>query len=235
LTLPEPFGKGENRALVWQDGHIVYVSGDWVYDGEVENDRPEGHGVLTSDSFCTEGQRYEGEFHEGLAHGQGVFENSKAGIRQEGTFVKGRYQEPNAVDGPIMLHANYGHSRWSISSSGKWKYEESDFEAKLDRLPFPGFGDINIARIEKDCITLTDYNGNVKELHPGESLHYSAEIEGREWSDGCVYDGDDYSLELTWEEIKSDNLQSFMETTFEITHDREFLQHCNTSSPVGAR
>lgn len=225
LTLPEPFGKGENRALVWQDGHIVYVSGDWVYDGEVENDRPEGHGVLTSDSFTTEGQRYEGEFHEGLAHGQGVFENSKAGIRQEGTFVKGRYQEPNAVDGPIMLHANYGHSRWSISSSGKWKYEESDFEAKLERLPFIGFGDINIARIEKDCITLTDYNGNVKELHPGESLHYSAEIEGREWSDGCVYDGDDYSLELTWEEIKSDNLQSFMETTFEITHDREFLQH----------
>lgn len=225
LTLPEPFGKGENRALVWQDGHIVYVSGDWVYDGEVENDRPEGRGVLTSDSFTTEGQRYEGEFHEGLAHGQGVFENSKAGIRQEGTFVKGRYQEPNAVDGPIMLHANYGHSRWSISSSGKWKYEESDFEAKLERLPFIGFGDINIARIEKDCITLTDYYGNVKMLHPGESLHYSAEIEGREWSDGCVYDGDDYSLELTWEEIKSDNLQSFMETTFEITHDREFLQH----------
>ena len=225
LTLPEPFGKGENRALVWQDGHIVYFNVGWTYDGEVKDDRPEGRGVLTSDSFRTEGQRYEGEFHEGLAHGQGVFENSKAGIRQEGTFVKGRYQEPNAVDGPIMLHANYGHSRWSISSSGKWKYEESDFEAKLDRLPFPGFGDINIARIEKDCITLTDYNGNVKELHPGESLHYSAEIEGREWSDGCVYDGDDYSLELTWEEIKSDNLQNFMETTFEITHDREFLQH----------
>lgn len=225
LTLPEPFGKGENRALVWQDGHIVYFNVGWTYDGEVKDDRPEGRGVLTSDSFTTEGQRYEGEFHEGLAHGQGVFENSKAGIRQEGTFVKGRYQEPNAVDGPIMLHANYGHSRWSISSSGKWKYEESDFEAKLDRLPFIGFGDINIARIEKDCITLTDYNGNVKELHPGESLHYSAEIEGREWSDGCVYDGDDYSLELTWEEIKSDNLQSFMETTFEITHDREFLQH----------
>ena len=75
---------------------------------------------------------------------------------------------------------------------------EKDFEAKLDRLPFSGFGDINIARIEKGCITLTDYYGNVKELHPGETVRYTAEIEGREWSDGCVYDGDDYSLELTW-------------------------------------
>ena len=224
LTLPEPFGKGENRALVWQDGHIVYVSGDWVYDGEVKNDRPEGHGVLTSDAFATEGQHYEGEFHEGLAHGKGVFENSKAGIRQEGTFVKGRYQEPNAVDGPVMLHARHGHSAWSISSQGGWKHEEKDFEAKLDRLPFSGFGDIKIARIEKDCVTLTDYYGNVKTLRPGETVRYTAEIEGREWSDGCVYDGDDYSLELTWKDVTNNN-QCTMETTFEITHDREFLQH----------
>ena len=224
LTLPEPFGKGENRALVWQDGHIVYVSGDWVYDGEVKNDRPEGHGVLTSDAFATEGQRYEGEFHEGLVHGKGVFENSKAGIRQEGTFVKGLYQEPNAVDGPVVLHARHGHSSWSISSQGGWKHEEKDFEAKLDRLPFSGFGDIKIARIEKDCVTLTDYYGNVKTLRPGETVRYTAEIEGREWSDGCVYDGDDYSLELTWKDVTNNN-QCTMETTFEITHDREFLQH----------
>ena len=26
----------------------------------------------------------------------------------------------------------------------------------------------------------------------------AAEIEGREWSDGCVYDGTEYKLVLTW-------------------------------------
>ncbi len=225
LTLPEPFGKGENKALVWQDGHIVYFNCGWAYDGELKDDRPEGHGVLTSETFQNEGQHYEGEFHEGLAHGQGVFENTKAGIRQEGTFVKGIYQEPKAATAPVILHARHGHSSWSISRQGEWKYEEKDFEAKLDRLPFTGFGDINIARIENDCITLTDYSNNVKELHPGETVHYTAEIEGREWSDGCVYDGDDYSLALTWKEELPKHTQSPMETTFEITHDREFLKH----------
>lgn len=225
MTLPEPFGKGENSALVWQDGHISYSSGDWVYDGEVKDNRPEGNGVLTSYASSTEGQRYEGEFHEGLAHGQGIYEDTKAGIRLEGTFVKGVYQEPNAANEPIILYARHGHSSWSISSEGEWKYEDSDFEAKLDRLPFSGFGDINIARIEKDCITLIDYYGNVKTLHPGETVRYTATIEGREWSDGCVYDGDDYSLDLTWIDMIMDNPQSPLETTFEITHDREFLQH----------
>ena len=224
LTLPEPFGQGENSALVWQDGHIAYIGDDWVYDGEVKNNRPEGHGVLMSDDFCNKRKRYEGEFHEGLAHGQGVFEDTKAGIRLEGTFVKGVYQEPNAAAEPIILHARHGHSSWSVGSEGEWKYEEKEFEAKLDRLPFSGFGDINIARIEKDCITLTDYYGKVKTLHPGETVRYTAEIEGHEWSDGCVYDGDDYSLELTWA-VKFGCLQSPLETTFEITHDREFLQH----------
>ena len=35
-------------------------------------------------------------------------------------------------------------------------------------------------------------------LTPGGSLHFSAEIEGREWSDGCVYDGDEYSMTISW-------------------------------------
>ena len=225
LRLPNPFGRGETDAWLWKDGHIEYEANIWTYNGEVKDDRPEGRGTLVGGKYSHEGESYVGEFHEGRAHGQGVFEDAKAGIRQEGTFVKGEYQEPNAATGPIILHAHHGHSSWSISSQSDWKYEDSDFEAKLDRLPFSGFGDIKIARIEKDCITLADYSGNVKELHPGETVHYSAEIEGREWSDGCVYDGDDYSLDLTWMEVKIDNPQNPLETTFEITHDRDFLQH----------
>ena len=132
LALPEPFGKGEKMALVWQDGHIVYFDSGWTYEGEVKDDKPEGHGVLTSDSYRTEGQHYEGEFHEGLVHGLGVFENTKAGIRQEGTFVNGVYQEPNAAE-PVILHARHEHSSWSISSQGKWDYEKTTFEITHDR------------------------------------------------------------------------------------------------------
>lgn len=198
LRLPKPLGDGETEALLWKDGHIEYRLDGWTYDGEVENDRPEGEGKLEGDRFSHKGESYVGEFHEGRVHGQGVFENVKAGIRQEGVFVKSVYQEPNAASEPIILHARHGHSSWSISSQGEWKYKSIDFEVKLESLPFSGFGDIKIARIEKDCITLTDYYDNVKLLRPGETIRYTAEIEGREWSDGCVYDGDDYSLELTW-------------------------------------
>lgn len=200
LHLPNPFGEGETVAWVWKNGHIEYRTAGWTYDGEVSDDRPEGKGKLVGNKYSHEGESYSGEFHEGQAHGQGVYENVKAGLCQEGAFVNGVYQEPNAAAEPVMLHARHGHSSWSISSQGAWKHEECDFEAKLERLPFSGFGDINIARIEKDCITLTDYYGNVKTLRRGETVRYTAEIEGREWSDGCVYDGDDYSLELTWRE-----------------------------------
>ncbi|MBR3092747.1 MAG: hypothetical protein IKG99_06955 [Bacteroidaceae bacterium] len=203
LELPDPFGQGMAQANVWAigrtKGHIEYAYGEWVYDGKMVDNRPEGHGVLVGDRFRHEGCRYEGEFHEGRCHGKGVFENTKAGIRQEGMFVAGVYQEPNAATAPITLHARYGHQHWSASGSGDWTYEECDFEPKLGRLIFVGFGDIEIARIEKDCITLTQHDKTYM-LAPGCELHFSAEIEGREWSDGCSYDGDDYSLALTWKE-----------------------------------
>ena len=205
LELPEPFGKGMTKANVWTNGsrrgqcrsHIEYAYGEWVYDGETNNDRPEGLGVLVGDRYRHKDCRYEGEFHEGRCHGEGVFENIPAGIRQEGQFVAGVYQEPNAAAEPITLHARHGHQHWSASGSGDWKYEESDFEVELGRLDFTGFRNIEVARIEKDCITLTQ-RGDTYSLKPGENLRFSAEIEGREWSDGCVYDGDDYTLNLTW-------------------------------------
>ena len=203
LELPDPFGQGTTHANVWgigqTKGHIEYSSGDWIYDGKIADNRPEGHGVLVGDRYRHEGCRYEGEFHEGCCHGKGVFENIPAGIRQEGMFVAGVYQEPNAATKPITLHARHGHQHWSVSGSGDWKYEERVFEVELGSLDFTGFRDIEIARIEKDCITLTK-RGDTYLLKPGNTLRFSAEIEGREWSDGCVYDGDDYSLVLTWKE-----------------------------------
>lgn len=177
---------------IWPDGHIEYL-GRMTYDGETANGMPWGRGVLTDD----EGGRYEGEFHTGRCHGEGIYVNEKTGIRQEGQWLNGVFQEPDAATAPVILHANHGHKSWSVSGSSDWKYEESDYEARLGSLDFIGFFNIKIARIEKRCITLTRGKETFL-LTPGQQLQFYAEIEGREWSDGCVYDGDDYKLKLTW-------------------------------------
>ena len=197
VELPDPFGQGKSQAKVWRDGYIDYSHGEWTYEGEMAYDRPQGKGVLTGGIYRHEGERYEGEFHAGRCHGQGVYVNEQAGIRQDGEWRNGVFQEPHAATVPIMLHARHGHKSWSISGSSDWKWEESDFEAALGTLNFTGFRSVKIVRIEKNCITLTSYD-RTELLTPGETVSFYAEIEGREWSDGCVYDGDDYSLELTW-------------------------------------
>ena len=99
---------------------------------------------------------------------------------------------------PIFLHAVWGTQHCSVSGDGEWKHEESDIEVKLGKLYFMGFYDIEITRIEPDCITFVQGKEPSRTLTPGGRIHFSAEIEGREWSDGCVYDSDVYSLTLTW-------------------------------------
>ena len=95
-----------------------------------------------------------------------------------------------------MLHAKYGRKEWSISNDGKWEWKEKDFEAKLGSLDYY-IGGLNIARIERGCITLTRYD-STELLTPGQTVSFYQEVEGREWSDGCVYNGTDYQLILTW-------------------------------------
>lgn len=197
VEIPDPFGQGITSALVWKDGYIDYNSAEWIYEGEVVNNRPQGKGRLTGAKYFHEGESYVGGFHAGRCHGKGVYINEKAGISQDGEWMEGFFQEPKAPTGTIMLHAKYGHKHWSIGSDSEWKWEESDFEAKIGLLSFIGFGNVKIARIEQHCITLTRYERS-ELLTPGESVSFYAEIEGREWSDGCVYDGDDYQLLLSW-------------------------------------
>lgn len=193
LELPCPIiNHRSQEAFVWPDGHIEY-SDSSIYDGDVANDMPEGRGVLT----LSDGARYEGEFHEGLSHGKGVFDHKEDGIHWEGTWVNGKFQAPNAATKPVILHAQHGRSDWEVGHHDPWKFEESDFEPELGALRFLGFGNIKITSIEKDCITLTRY-GKTFLLKPGEQVGFLAEIEGREWSDGCVYDGTEYKLVLTW-------------------------------------
>ena len=186
--LPEPFNKDKKmEAWVW-NGHISYHSGAWIYDGDMKDGLPNGRGVLVGDEVDTRGRRYEGEFKDGLCHGHGVFTYPEGGIVQDGEWVEGVFQEKEAPDGPIMLH---------VVLSGD-SSDDRMVEAKVGEFPFfKGFGGLRIDRIEKKCITFSFY-GDIKLLTPGETLRMHEALEGREYSDGCVYEYYDYYLSITW-------------------------------------
>ena len=174
MTLPDPTGiGGELEANVWKDGHIEYGYKEWTYDGEVKNNRPDGQGVLVGDRRHGE-RRYEGIFMDGI-------------------YVS----DEEEYEGEITLHVKSGHKSWTVYSDGDWEYKEEDIVAKRGRLNLDGFWSYEITSIKRDCITI-EYYDEKYEVRPDKPLHLSKEIEGREYSDGCVYDGDDYSLTLTW-------------------------------------
>ena len=174
VTLPDPTGAGaEMQANVWADGHISYNHNEWVYDGEVKNDRPDGQGVLVGDDY----------------HGK---------RRYEGKFIDGQYvSDEEPFTGKVMLHVKSGNKSWSAYSSGSWKYNEYDIEAKLGKLDIDGFWNYEITKITQEAITISFYDETYM-LTPDQPLHLFKSIDGDEYSDGCVYDGDDYSVDLTW-------------------------------------
>lgn len=174
VTLPDPTGVGaEMQANVWADGHISYNHNEWVYDGEVKNDRPDGQGVLVGDDYHGK-RRYEGKFVDGQY------------VNDEETFM-----------GKVMLHVRSGHKSWSVYSNGEWKYNEYDIEAKLGKLDLDGFWNYEITKITQEAIIISFYDETYT-LTPDQPLHLFKSIDGDEYSDGCVYDGDDYSVDLTW-------------------------------------
>ena len=186
--LPEPFDKSHlMEAWVWE-GHIQYQSRTWFYDGEMKDGLPNGHGILVGKEVDTKGRRYEGEFKDGLCHGHGVFTYPEGGIVQDGEWAEGVFQEAEAPTEPIMLH---------VRLSGE-EHDKQIVEAKVGKVPFfMGFGGLRIDRVEKRCITFSHF-GDIMLLTPGETLHMHNEVEGREDSQGCVYESYDYYLDITW-------------------------------------
>ncbi|UKK48642.1 hypothetical protein L6475_01365 [Prevotella sp. E9-3] len=164
VMLPDPTGaEGQLQANVWKDNYIEYSQGEWVYTGEVKDNRPEGNGLLVGD-YSHGNRRYEGDFREG------VFVNKDVCTEK------------------ITLH---------VKSSENGRYKEYDMEAKLGKLGIQGFWNYEITSVKSDCIIIEFYEEKY-EVRPDKPLHLYKEIEGREWSDGCVYDSDDYTLDLTW-------------------------------------
>lgn len=172
VELPNPTGvEAKMNAYVWADGHIEYNNKEWIYDGEVKDNLPHGKGVLVGSSLHNK-RHLEGQF-------------------EQGVFLSDKKQ----YDGEIMLHVRSGHS----GGSGGWSYQESDMVAKLGEIHIPGFWCYEITDIQHNCITIEFYEEKYV-VRPGQPLQLYNEIEGREWSDGCVYDSDEYNLTLTWKE-----------------------------------
>lgn len=197
LELPSPFGTGESmKAHVWSS-RIRYNQGEWIYDGEIRDGRPDGHGVLTGDDRYNRGSRYEGSFREGLFHGRGVFSCEKGGYVQDGHWVDGLFQEADPLTETVVLQLVHVHQAWSTGGTYPKETTRKERLAALGPFSEEGFYSLRIERLERSAITFR-FKGTYHILTPGSTLHLSNSIDGREWSDGCVYDGDDYSLSITW-------------------------------------
>lgn len=62
----------------------------------------------------------------------------------------------------------------------------------------PGFYDLKIVDVSPERVFLKSTTDEA-ELHPGETITLSSEIDGYEDHDGVLWGGDNYTLHLTWE------------------------------------
>ena len=195
ISLTDPYGSGyQYNALVWPDGHIR-LGYSFNYVGDVVDDRPEGHGEL----FDRAGRRYEGGFHEGLCHGHGVYTFPAIGLRQEGEWVNGVYQNPDTPKSPVMLHIRWWHEHCSPGGTTPDPAKEWTLEAKPGELDLPVHTcGVRIEAVNAESILLSKHSMYPHTLGPGQSARFCDEVEGREWSDGCVYDSDEYTIEIDW-------------------------------------
>ena len=98
---------------------------------------------------------------------------------------------------PVTLIAELTEQHYTVYSEGTPMTSRREISAARGPLGIERFGGCEITEVKPDCIYLT-FAGEIKELRPGASVCLSRTIEGREWSDGCTYDGTDYTLTLTW-------------------------------------
>lgn len=186
-----PFG---HDILLWPDGHTQWGYG-YHYEGGLKEGLPEGHGVFYDDA----GRRYEGEFHEGLCHGEGTYTFPAAGIAQTGRWERGRFLDGKEPTAPILLKVHWQHNHCSPAGEFPQGEEEWTVEAKLGELDLPRYTDgLTIEAIESGRIVVSCYGHDIKQLTPGQTVGYLREVEGREYSDGIVYESDEYSIRITW-------------------------------------
>ena len=181
----------------WKNGAPQESS--WEHDEQgarhihVEHDpygSPFGHDILLWPDGHTQwgyGFHYVGETKEGLPEGKGIF-------YERGRFLDGK--EPTA---PILLKVHWRHTHCSPSGEFPQGEEEWTLEAKPGALDLPEYAcGITVELLEPERIVLSTYGHRRRTLTPGQTVGYLDEVEGREYSDGCVYDSDEYSISVTW-------------------------------------
>ena len=103
------------------------------------------------------------------------------------------------MDFKIILKICSTRKRWIAYGKGGEDEYFVEQEAKVGPFPQKYFPLIVIKEIHKDRIIISDgSNGKEKVLTPNGNICFSYEIEGREWSDGCVCDGTEYTLVIIW-------------------------------------
>lgn len=184
-----PFG---HDILLWPDGHTQWGYG-YHYEGDQKDGLPEGRGTF----YDQAGRRYKGEFHEGLCHGEGTY--TFGDIKQSGRWERGRFLDGKVSAAPVMLKVHWQHTHCSPAGEFPQGEEEWIIEARPGELNLPQYTDgLTIEAIEPDRIVVSCYGLDLKHLAPGQTVGYLREVEGREYSDGIVYESDEYTISITW-------------------------------------
>ena len=100
----------------------------------------------------------------------------------------------------VILKVVVTKDRWVAYGPGsEEKYAVEQVE-KVGGFPQKFFPTLWIKEIHKDRIVISDgADGPEQVLTPHSSVMFDYEVEGREWSDGCVCDGTDYYAQIIWE------------------------------------
>lgn len=98
----------------------------------------------------------------------------------------------------IKLNAKVYICEYTVYSPGESEEKESKvLDAVVGNIPMWMFDDCVIVDVTPTEIKI-EGKGKTYILTPGNRVVISFDIEGDEWSDGCVYDGTSYSLIIEW-------------------------------------
>ena len=100
-------------------------------------------------------------------------------------------------DKKIMLLVEYGRRHWTVYDDGETQWQTISLPAALGPLPVDKFRGYSIMEITSDQLVIA-CGDETHVLTPGETIVISRVIDSREWSDGCIYDGNTYILKITW-------------------------------------
>ena len=101
-------------------------------------------------------------------------------------------------DKEITLRVEYGRRHWTVYDDGETQWQTISLPAALGNLPIDKFQGYRIVEIAQDRLVIA-CGDETHILTPGKTIVISREIDGREWADGCVYDGNTYTLKITWQ------------------------------------